>query len=175
MRIWKARREAAKISRAFLGIAMQYKIFVSPIPGDGAMEEMNRYIATNRVIWVKESVVQSSGVSYVVFIVHSTNISQTQSRPTVAPQNIDYQKRLTAIQYERFNRLRDLRGEIAKSEGVPRYAIFNNEQIEAMIVRNCSTLAELSKISGIGSAKIEKYGQRFIELIASFTDPPTPE
>ena len=65
---------------------------------------------------------------------------------------------------ERFERLRGLRTQLA--EGKPAYVVFDNKTLAAIARTAPTTRAELSRISGVGPAKLEKYGDAVVELIA---------
>jgi ATP-dependent DNA helicase RecQ len=66
--------------------------------------------------------------------------------------------------------LRDLRTEIAKSEGVPPYVVFNNRTLEAL-TRHRPTDAEAALlVPGIGEAKAAKYLRPFLRKIAAVSE-----
>jgi ATP-dependent DNA helicase RecQ len=46
------------------------------------------------------------------------------------------------------------------------YNVFTNEQMAEMARRKTSSLAALGEISGVGAARLEKYGQAFVDEIA---------
>ena len=62
--------------------------------------------------------------------------------------------------------LRGWRTQQAKNQGVPPYIIFANKVLEAIATGHPTTLSELDKISGVGPAKLEQYGEAVIALIA---------
>jgi len=66
-----------------------------------------------------------------------------------------------------FARLRDLRKEIAKEEAVPVYTIFTNEQLATLVTARARSKADLEKVAGVGDARIEKYGERFLAALGS--------
>jgi ATP-dependent DNA helicase RecQ len=66
---------------------------------------------------------------------------------------------------ELFAALRTLRGSIAKDEKVPAYVVFPDRTLAEMAVRRPRSLGALSDIRGVGPAKLEKYGERFLEAI----------
>lgn len=63
--------------------------------------------------------------------------------------------------------LRSLRSEIAKEQGVPAYVIFHDATLMEMVENKPRTLAAMSAISGVGAAKLEKYGDQFLSTINS--------
>jgi ATP-dependent DNA helicase RecQ len=61
--------------------------------------------------------------------------------------------------------LRDKRTELAKAQGVPPYIIFNDATLLEMAGARPRTLDEFAGLSGIGAAKLERYGEIFLEVI----------
>jgi ATP-dependent DNA helicase RecQ len=64
-----------------------------------------------------------------------------------------------------FERLRTVRKRIAEGQKVPPYIIFSDRTLHEMCRRFPSTLSEMRKISGVGDAKLERYGKDFIQEI----------
>jgi ATP-dependent DNA helicase RecQ len=62
-------------------------------------------------------------------------------------------------------RLRDLRRTISKEEQVPAYVVFPDRTLAEMAVRRPTTEHSLGDVRGVGPAKIEKYGARFLEVL----------
>ena len=75
---------------------------------------------------------------------------------------IDYKEVLSPEDFELFSRLRELRKSIADVEGIPPYAVFTNEQLAEMARTKVKTKSDMSKINGIGDAKMKKYADRFL-------------
>ena len=67
---------------------------------------------------------------------------------------------------ELFDRLRQLRTELAREQGVPPYVIFHDATLLEMAERMPRTEAELSYVSGVGATKLERYGAQFLAAIA---------
>jgi DNA helicase II / ATP-dependent DNA helicase PcrA len=65
----------------------------------------------------------------------------------------------------RYAALRDLRNELR--DGKPAYVVFDNKTLAAIARQAPTTLRDLGRISGIGPAKLERYGDAVIALIAS--------
>jgi len=66
-----------------------------------------------------------------------------------------------------FEELRAWRAGVAKEQGMPAYVIFHDATLRQIAARRPSTLGELSGISGVGEAKLAKYGEQIIEFIAA--------
>jgi len=67
-----------------------------------------------------------------------------------------------------FERLRELRQELAAKEGVPAYIIFGDVALREM-ARDCpATLEAFGFISGVGEKKKAKFGEDFISEIAAY-------
>lgn len=64
-----------------------------------------------------------------------------------------------------FQKLRHLRTEIAKAEGVPPYFIFADATLRDMCRKKPRTMPEMRTVSGVGVIKAQKYGKRFLEPI----------
>jgi ATP-dependent DNA helicase RecQ len=64
-----------------------------------------------------------------------------------------------------FERLRILRREIADRENVPAYIVFSDAVLREMARRQPRSEIELRSISGVGPAKIARYGDAFLALL----------
>ena len=66
---------------------------------------------------------------------------------------------------ELFERLRQLRLEIAREEGKPPFVIFSDSTLRDMCDKLPSNEEELLGVSGVGTTKLERYGKRFLDLL----------
>lgn len=72
-----------------------------------------------------------------------------------------------------FEKLRGLRKRIAGEHHVPPYVIFSDKTLHEMCRHYPVTLTEMRRISGVGDAKLERYGDDFIAEIKKYrTDYP---
>lgn len=69
---------------------------------------------------------------------------------------------------ELFGRLRALRAQLARRQGVPAYVVFSDKTLREMAISRPRTTAELRAVSGVGSAKAERYGRDFLTVIQDF-------
>ena len=65
-----------------------------------------------------------------------------------------------------FERLRALRKELADASGVPAYIVFSDKVLREMSALRPSSPEELLSVSGVGPAKLERYGSAFLAAIA---------
>lgn len=65
-----------------------------------------------------------------------------------------------------FERLRAWRAATAKEQGVPAYVIFHDATLRQIATEAPTSLAELSRISGVGDNKLAKYGEGILAVLA---------
>ncbi len=73
---------------------------------------------------------------------------------------------LDAGQTALFERLRAWRATTAKEQGVPAYVVFHDATLRELAQRRPTTPAELGAVTGIGVAKVERYGAGVLAVIA---------
>jgi ATP-dependent DNA helicase RecQ len=66
-----------------------------------------------------------------------------------------------------FERLRAWRAATAKEQGLPAYVIFHDATLREIAGRQPTTLAELGAISGIGEAKLARYGEQVLATLGA--------
>lgn len=64
-----------------------------------------------------------------------------------------------------FDALRALRRDLAREAGVPPYVIFHDSVLREMAASRPATLADMGQIGGVGTRKLDAYGDRFLEVI----------
>jgi DNA helicase II / ATP-dependent DNA helicase PcrA len=62
-------------------------------------------------------------------------------------------------------RLREWRAERAKADNVPAYVVFHDAVLQAIAAARPASLGELAQISGVGPAKLERYGDEVLALL----------
>ncbi|MFM8525290.1 MAG: DNA helicase RecQ [Cyanobacteriota bacterium] len=63
--------------------------------------------------------------------------------------------------------LKGWRREMARQQGVPPYVVFHDRTLVELAARRPTCLADLSGIGGIGAAKLERYGEALLEVLAT--------
>jgi len=64
-----------------------------------------------------------------------------------------------------FEALRTLRRTLSDAAGVPAYVVFNDATLADMVARKPHDPDGLSRVSGVGAAKLERYGNEFLNVI----------
>jgi ATP-dependent DNA helicase RecQ len=65
-----------------------------------------------------------------------------------------------------FERLRAWRAATAKEQGVPAYVIFHDATLRQIATESPTSLAALGTVSGVGEAKLAKFGQQVLDTLA---------
>ncbi len=86
----------------------------------------------------------------------------------VATPSAQAQSAASACNEHLFEELRVLRKRCADEQGVPPFVIFSDRSLRAMATRMPSQPAAMASLHGIGAHKLQHYGTRFCEAIASF-------
>jgi ATP-dependent DNA helicase RecQ len=87
--------------------------------------------------------------------------SRSRSRAGSADIDLEYNVEL-------YDLLRDLRKIIASEKGVPAYVIFGDTSLREMAYYMPGDLDNFGAGSGVGSTKLQRYGERFLAVIAEY-------
>jgi ATP-dependent DNA helicase RecQ len=66
-----------------------------------------------------------------------------------------------------FEKLRAWRKATASEQGIPAYTVFHDATLRSIAVARPGSVRELAGISGVGEAKLTKYGQHILDLLAA--------
>jgi ATP-dependent DNA helicase RecQ len=72
---------------------------------------------------------------------------------------------IEAYEQPLWDALRALRTRLAKQQGVPPYVVFHDATLLAMLRAMPANAGELAEVSGVGEAKLKRYGPDFLALI----------
>lgn len=64
-----------------------------------------------------------------------------------------------------FDKLREVRRDLAKEFGIPPYLVFNDKTLHEMVEMKPTTDHEMARINGVGERKLQRFGDRFMEVI----------
>jgi superfamily II DNA helicase RecQ len=150
---------------------MQFKIFKINAAGDPvAEEEMNKFLRTNRILAVQREMLQSGSDSAWCFCIEylegNTTATATGKTSFSDRERKDYRKILAADEFDKFSLYRECRKLIAAEDNIPPYLVFIDEQLAEMAKLSTLDLTTIKDVKGIGTGKTERFGERFLNLIA---------
>ena len=91
--------------------------------------------------------------------------ARKQLKPEKTKSGRSTKKQVASIHQELFDALKALRKQLADEQGVPPYVIFHDATLVEMAESRPNQLTQIQFINGVGSRKLEKYGQAFLETI----------
>jgi len=151
-----------------LALLTQYaSFFISPFGEKSVTDELNAFLRSHRIVNVEKKLIDGErGTGWVFIIEYGSEGGGNKNAPNAA-QRVDYREVLNADEYALFDKLRNLRKELADKSGIPVYAVFTNDQLASMIKKPPKTAKDLLAISGIGEARVKQYGAAFINLFSA--------
>jgi ATP-dependent DNA helicase RecQ len=91
----------------------------------------------------------------------------TLTRPVTAPEPAKHRAGEIACDEALFDRLRQLRKQMADARGVPPYIVFSDVSLRQMARFYPESEAEFSRISGVGEKKRREFGAAFLAEISA--------
>jgi DNA helicase-2/ATP-dependent DNA helicase PcrA len=88
----------------------------------------------------------------------ATKTASTSSRSRSGSVELDDSDPIVAA-------LRTWRSEESRRIGKPAYVVFDNKTLAAIVAAAPSTLAELAQVTGVGPAKLERYGEAVLDVV----------
>ena len=98
-------------------------------------------------------------------LVKITDEDKVTNRKLKPKKNIKGMDSLTSSGFKLFDKLKELRLEIAREEKMPPYIVFNDKTLIDMCAKMPITKSDMLNVSGVGENKYGKYGERFIAVI----------
>ena len=126
------------------------------------------YIATGEYQVLKLgdiSRLKNTETKVMVKITDEDKITKRNEKPKKNKKGMDS---LTSKGFKLFDKLKELRLEIARAEKIPPYIVFNDKTLIDMCAKMPTTKSDMLNVSGVGENKYGKYGERFIEVIKGF-------
>ena len=126
------------------------------------------YIATGEYQVLKLgdiSRLKNTETKVLVKITDEDKITKRKEKPKSNKKGIDS---LTSKGFKLFDRLKELRLEIARAEKIPPYIVFNDKTLIDMCAKMPTTKSDMLNVSGVGENKYGKYGERFIAVIKEY-------
>ena len=143
-----------------MALLTQYRIFfTSPFGEDSACDELNRFLKSNRIINVEKRLIDGERGTGWLFLIEYGN----ENRNTVqnSSQKIDYREVLNEQEYALFDKLRQVRKELAEKQGIPVYAIFTNEHLAGMVKKHPVSFGDFLIAHSRFSQRNQRLGKKF--------------
>lgn len=126
------------------------------------------YIATGeyQVLKLRDiSRLKNTETKVLVKITDEDKMSKRKEKPKKNKKGMDS---LTSAGFKLFDKLKELRLEIARAEKIPPYIVFNDKTLIDMCAKMPTTKSDMLNVSGVGENKYGKYGERFIAVIKEY-------
>jgi ATP-dependent DNA helicase RecQ len=86
-------------------------------------------------------------------------------RPVVTSRRTATERIVAEKDLDLWEALRTCRQTVASEHNVPAYVIFHDKTLHEMLAYRPQTAAEMLGISGVGQAKLDRYGDRFLSVL----------
>jgi superfamily II DNA helicase RecQ len=148
---------------------MQLKFFQIQAGDYLAEEELNKFLRSHRVLRIERELTRrDSSPAWAVCVEYLEGVGPAIGSPRRSEERkVDYKEMLNAADFGVFSALREVRKSLSEAEGVPVYAVFTNDQLAKLAQTRPASKAALEKVEGVGVAKVEKYGERMLAVIAA--------
>ena len=145
-----------------MALLTQYiSFFISPFGEKSVTDKLNVFLRSHRIVNVEKRLIDGErGTGWVFLVEYGTDGGKTSNQA----QRIDYREVFNDSEYALFDKLRNLRKEIADKAGMPVYAVFTNDQLASMVKKPPKSAKELLSIAGIGEARVKQYGEAFLNI-----------
>ena len=138
---------------------------------DDEMKNIMRSLVTLNFLQVSEGKYPTLSITGkgINFLKQKESLSISKAREdskgfyeNIPRQEIEFDQKL-------FEKLRSLKKQIADEKGVPPFMIFSDVSLQEMAHYFPSDKNNFSKIEGVGSRKLESFGDVFLEIINNYT------
>jgi len=148
---------------------MQVKLFTIPVSDSGVFtDELNRFLRSNKILEVESHLISNEKGAAWCFCVKF--IDGTWPQKPEDRTRVDYKNELDEVTFEIFSRLRIARKKLAADEAIPAYAVCTDQELAEMAKLKELTVNNLTRVKGFGEKKLEKYGNRLLQLFHELKD-----
>ncbi len=153
-------------------MTIQYKFFTIPLKTTREVEmELNHFLRSQRILTVHREFVSQGENSFWTMAVEYMSDGDTSPKDA-GRKRVDYREILSPADFALFVKLRDWRKQVAEKEAVPVYIVFTNGQLAEMATKKVASKMELKEISGVGEARVKKYGNAVLGILAGDRNAP---
>ncbi len=139
---------------------MQYKFFTFPVGEYDQYEDaLNTFLRTHKVVEVEKYLItQTTNPSWCFCIGYTTGAKfVSNSNPKV-----NYETVLSKEEFARFEKLREIRKELAAELSIPAYAVFNNKELGELAKKKEINKEVLLGLDGFGEGRYNRVGDAFL-------------
>ncbi len=130
------------------------------------------FIKDKEILSIREHFFMRHEIPYLTVIV-SYNLRVEALPQTGKKRDESWRELIKPEDMPLFNTLRDWRSETSRRQGFPPYIICTNRQLAEIVNRKPVNKNQLGQIEGIGTGKINSYGDDMIALITGYVKSPT--
>ena len=94
---------------------------------------------------------------------HKLNEENLRNENSASPST-----EFTQADHALFEKLKELRRELAEKEGVPAYIVFSDASLRDMCLKKPLSLTDFADVNGVGTVKLEKYGEIFTGFLQNY-------
>jgi ATP-dependent DNA helicase RecQ len=106
------------------------------------------------------------GEEILVLAVPRTRVPTKKQRLRAAREGRAAELAGMPVDEDLYEALRRLRKRLADEQNVPAYVVFSDAALAEMAARKPGTYAALLEVNGVGKAKLERYGDAFLAVVA---------
>ncbi len=181
---FKAKHIVHVLTGTLTSFIKQYKHHELEIFGKGAEDDKdekywNAVIRQAHVAGLLSKDIENYGLLKVTkegrkFLENPTSFMLTKDHDFASPEEEDDDDIVAsgngggALDQTIYNMLKDLVKQIAKKQKLPPYVIFSENSLSEMSINYPTTVEEVSKISGVGPGKAQRYGDAVAKMIAKY-------
>ena len=140
---------------------MQIKVFTIPVTDSNGTGEMNAFLSRHRVLEVRSEFVDAGANSFWTCLVTYIE-GDRKTSGSRKPRRVDYKEVLSPDTFAVFAKLRDWRREVSKTEGIPAYAVFTDEELAGIARLPEITVQAVQNVPGVGEKKAARYGDGIV-------------
>lgn len=144
---------------------MHYRFFtIRAIDAGGDTDALNAFLASNPILSIERQFVADGANSYWSLCV-CIGEAAAEGEKSRKRGSVDYRELLPPEVFAVYAKLRTLRNRLAEDQGMPPFAIFNNEQLAAMAQLPEPSKAAMGTIAGVGEKRMAQYADQFLAIL----------
>ncbi len=137
-------------------------------------ENVRLFMSDKEIVSANEHFFEKDGLPYIALVLfyHSGPPALEVEKKTEARESrkSEYKSILDDQSMPAFNMLKEWRRERAKQMGSPPYVVFNNRELAMIAEKAPANLNELAQIRGVGSWKLEKFGDEVLGIVRKLAE-----